>query len=140
MVNPYVTSATFASGQMTFSVLADDFQGDEEEYIEISGYATQTGGAFANIYTVASIPAKAADGSKPPPVTVQANPRPQMKFRQDQDVTVAIRVSKVWVTVLRIAPLGDETENPPPPPDGTTWNVIGHVSEMYGGSSPPGAS
>jgi hypothetical protein len=135
---PYVTSVKFAGGQLTFSVRVDDFQSDEEEYVEISGYATQTGGAFANIYNVATIPPKANGTNDPPPVDVTATPGPDKKFSKDQDITVAIRVSKVWVTVLGI---GVASENQlQTADDGTTWDTVRQVSEMYDTSSSAGAS
>jgi hypothetical protein len=135
--NPYVTSAKFAGGQMTFKVLVDDFQSDEEEYVEISGYATQTGGAFANIYQIAAIPAKANNTGKKDYVEVTAKTGPKKHFRSDQEVTVSIRVAKVWITVLGINPettglaAGERVHPSQPPNDGTTWDDAKEVSEMY---------
>jgi len=145
MPYPYVTSAKFTGGQMTFSVLVGDFQGNEEEYVEISGYATQIGGAFANIYKIVPIPAKANGSNDQPSVDVTVDPSPAKKFRKDQDVTVAIRVSKVWVTVLRVKPQTgrqpeDTVDQSSLADDSTTWDDVRQVSEMYSTSAPAGAS
>jgi hypothetical protein len=131
--NPYVTSAKFAGGQMTFEVLVDDFQSDEEEYVEISGYATQTEGAFANIYKVVRIPAKANNNNKKEYVKVTVKTDPDKHFRIDRTVTVSIRVSKVWVTVLGINPktTGLRVGPSQPPNNGTTWDKVKKVAEMY---------
>jgi len=148
MPHPYVTSAKFAGGQMTFSVLVSEFQDDKEpEYVEISGYATQTGGAFANIYNIAKVLPKVNGKSDPElSVDVTVTPGPDKPFRIDQDVTVGMRVAKVWVTVLGInqdttgVPVGATIDPSQPPNDGTTWDNPTEVAEMYGSSSEADAS
>jgi hypothetical protein len=134
MSPPYVTSAKFTGGKMTFSVLVDNFEANE--YVEISGYATQTYGAFANIYKIALVPPNVPPAQASVDVTV--DPGPEKQFRKDQDVTVFVRVAKVWVTVLGEHNSGPQTEvTDQGANDGTTWDVVRQVSEMYGPSSPP---
>jgi len=133
---------------MTFRVLVSEFQDDKEtEYVEISGYATQTGGAFANIYNIAEVLPKAGGVSDPQlSVDVTVTPGPDKPFRIDQPVTVGMRVAKVWVTVLGInqdttgVPIGATIDPSQPPNDGTTWDKDPQVAEMYGSSSQAAAS
>src|SRR5690348_12969771 len=133
MPPPYVTSAKFVGGQMIFSVIVDDY--DPGDYVEISGAATQVGGAFAAIHKVVSVPAKPADPKAKASVDVPADPGTDKKFRKDLDVTVYIRIAKIWVTVL-----GEGDPEPPkttPPDEGTPvdegakWGKIRHVAQMY---------
>ena len=72
------------------------------EYVEVSGYATQTtyetsvDGGFATFSEIREI--ELPNSSDTAKLTVTA--KPTREFQQDLDVTVAVRVSKVWVTVL----------------------------------------
>jgi hypothetical protein len=126
----YVTSATIKDGQIELSVQVDDFP--DNETVEISGVATQSGGAFANYYDIQKVPAAvaAADGTSHKTVTVATHPIPPNKFMQDQDVTVVLRVSRVWVTVLGKPTATSKLANQPQP--GTTWGTIKVVSSMDG--------
>ena len=90
-------------------------------------------------------PAKANGSNDQPSVDVTVDPSPAKKFRKDQDVTVAIRVSKVWVTVLRVKPQTgrqpeDTVDQSSLADDSTTWDDVRQVSEMYSTSAPAGAS
>jgi hypothetical protein len=131
MPRPFVTSATIKNNMIELSVELD--HPDSGSYVEVSGSATQTGGAFANFYDIQEVPAGFSDTSGPyPSVNVSAHPLPANKFRDDQDVTCVIRVAKVWLTVL--GRNGQTTTlkvpPPPPPPDGTKWDVVRKVSEI----------
>jgi len=104
MAHPYVTSATIKGNYIEIGVEADNYKvGD---YIEISGQATQSGGAFANFYDIKEVEDTAAtttigdDGQKHYNVYVKAHPLPPNQFKLSEDVTIVIRVGKVWLTVL----------------------------------------
>ena len=132
MSHGFVTKATFKDGRITFSVGVFDFQAKEP--VEISGYATQTGGAFANIYEIAQVP-DTTDRS----VDVTVEPRSVKQFSKDQDVTVVIRVAKVWVTVLGPnRPSVGTPPSPSPADDGITWDKVRVVSQMNGDSGSSG--
>ncbi len=103
MANSWVTSVdltTDAAGniQIALAVQVDDFIAGET--VEISGQATQEGGAFANYYDIKPVPKPDPDNDDHQIVTVTTQPLPQHQFVQGQAVTVALRVSRVWVTVL----------------------------------------
>lgn len=135
MPDSYVTSATITNGKLELSVRVDDFTAGE--YVEVSGQATQTGGAFANIYDIQQVPAEPnvpADpnitGDKPHfHIYVTGAPVPH-QFMTEQDVTTVIRVAKVWLTVLG-PPAGVQ---PAKAGEGTTWDIQRRVSELAGGS------
>jgi hypothetical protein len=103
--HPWVYSATITGDKITFSVEVTDFKPDAG-VIEISGQATQVGGAFAPINAIAQVPAEPngnpgeGDERGRSFVDVVAEPTPDHSFRKDQDVTVFVRVSQAWVTVL----------------------------------------
>ena len=78
--------------------------------LEISGQATQNNAAFATFDEIKDIPgtkagAKAGTGSPAYPngkssLPVTADPVVAEKFEAEKDLTVVVRVAKVWVTVL----------------------------------------
>jgi hypothetical protein len=127
----FVTKATLQDGKITFSVGVYGFEANEP--VEISGYATQTGGAFANIYQIEQVPAMTD-----PSVDVTVEPRSSKQFSKDEEVTVVIRAAKVWVTVLGSKPpVGVGSESPPP--DGSiTWDDVQVVTNLNGDSGSPG--
>jgi hypothetical protein len=132
MSHGFVTKATFLDGKITFSVGVYDFE--KNEPVEISGYATQTGGAFANIYQIAQVPDMAD-----PSVDVTVEPRSKKQFSKDEDVTVVIRAAKVWVTVLRPKARPDGTQSASQPTDdGITWEAR-VVTSLNGDSGSVGA-
>ena len=106
--NPYVTSATIKNKMIELSINVTDYS--EGTYVEISGSATQTSGAFANFYDIRQTPIKPNDPDDPESteryVFVSAHPLPPNKFSEDEDVTVVIRVGRVWLTVLGEGPRG----------------------------------
>jgi hypothetical protein len=125
MSHGFVTGASAKNGQITFSVEVDDF--DANEYIEISGNATQAGGAFADIHAIAQIPATAGGASGKPSVDVTVEPLSEQKFNDNEDITVFIQVAYVWVTVL--GP-GTGVVGATVPPG--TWGNVKVVSDIKG--------
>ena len=134
MPRPYVTSATIKNDRIEISVEVNP--SDSGTYVEVSGSATQTGGAFANFYDIQLVPTAPNDpNSTDCYVFVSAHPIPPNKFREDQDVTVVIRVGKVWLTVLGNGPLAAEASNSVQMAgEGTMWNTVREVSEITGDS------
>src|SRR5215471_13362110 len=128
MPHPYVTSAQIKNNFIEIGVEADDYE--PGSYIEVSGHATQTGGAFANFYDIKEVPAPVPgrDGDKHSDVYVQAHPLPPNQFKANEDVSIVIRVGKVWLTVL------GRTYNPNleglAAGEGTTWDQLRKWSEV----------
>jgi hypothetical protein len=104
---------------------------DSGSYAEVSGSATQTSGAYANFYDIKeATPGLTGPTGPYPTVTASAHPLPPNKFKNNEDVTFVIRVSKVWLTVLGpnqgsyTASAGSVAE------EGTTWNQLKKVSHI----------
>jgi hypothetical protein len=139
MPPPYVTKVgRSATGQITFNVLIDGLtdQDEEKEFIEISGAATQVGGAFAMINQVVPTPEN-VDENGTGSVTLTVDPSPAREFRKDQDITVFIRISKVWVTVLGGGlPPGDPEGRSPLPDGERRWGILRADSQMYAPKPP----
>ena len=132
MSHGFVTKATLQNGKITFSVGVYDFKAGDP--VEISGYATQTGGAFANIYQIDQVPDMAD-----PSVDVTVEPRSRKQFSKDEEVTVVIRAAKVWVTVLGSKPPQDGPRlGSQPPDDSITWGDVRVVTNLNGDSGSPG--
>lgn len=137
MPEPYVTSATITDGKIVLSVRLDKFT--PNEYVEISGQATQINGAFANFYDIQQVPAEPnvpADPSIPGDtehydVDVTGAPSPH-QFKGNQDVSVVARVATVWLTVLQGKPPA-KGYGGGLAPDGATWKAK-TVSQLNGGS------
>ena len=125
----YVTNVTIKGGKIALSVLVDDFS--PNDFIEISGYATQSGGAFANFYDIKPVPAT-PDSDGHMYVEVTAVPLPPNAFRKDQDVTVVLRAAKVWLTVLAEQQAQPYEPQAQKADEGTTWNNVRKVSEVHG--------
>jgi hypothetical protein len=147
MPHPWVYSAKVTGDKITFSVEVTDLQ-TTQGAIEVTGQAMQVGGAFAPIYAITDVP-KAPNGDPDDRneagryfVDVEATPNSGLSFVEEQDVTVFVRVSKVWVTVL-----GPGTDDGPDGPNprtkkpGLLWGVhkgdagISKPSESSAGSS-----
>lgn len=96
--HPYVDKVSMNGDQINLYVEVTDFQA-AQGFIEISGQATQVGGAFATFSQVVDVKnaTKEDDGYF---VTVTANAVPPTRFKKNQDITVFARVARVWVTVL----------------------------------------
>jgi hypothetical protein len=123
MSHPYVTKVTLLDGQIMLTLVFDKSMAGLS--FELSGYATQNGGAFANFYDVKT-PTAAPDKT----VVAYIETAPLRPFKNGEDVTVVLRAARVWATVLR------QPEDAPPPgiaphawvgtpaPVGATWNDI----------------
>jgi hypothetical protein len=131
MPNPYVTNVTIRNNRVVLTVEATEFTPDET--LEISGHATQTGGAFAVFNDIQSVPEPNPDGRAYMWVTA----RPSAGFKKDHAVTVVLRAARVWTTVLQPQP--DPGSSTPPgdvhlPADGdsadegTGWSVVTKVA------------
>jgi hypothetical protein len=133
---PYVDSATINGDKIQLSVGVDNW--DAGTYIEISGSASQTGGAFANFYDIQPVPDHPNDPDDPESphryVFVSAHPLPPNKFREDEDVTTVIRVGKVWLTVLGKEKQAAQPEGTQPAREGAKWGVLRKVAEITGDS------
>jgi hypothetical protein len=119
MSPPYVTGVTFKNSQIVLTVRVDNFQPGES--LEISGQATQNGGAYAAFYDTQSVPERNPDGT----AYIYVTATPSQAFEEGRKVTVVLRAAKVWVTVLGESP----PEQRPaghvvPAGDGSTWSYI----------------
>jgi hypothetical protein len=110
MPHPWVYGATIIpDGKIRFSVEVTGLQ-TTEGAIEITGAATQVNGAFAPISYITDIAAAYKGDPNDPEqedryfVDVEAVPTSGQTFDRTLDVTVFVRVSKVWVTVLGSVP------------------------------------
>jgi len=124
MTLPYVTDVTIKDGQVVLTVELDKYLANEP--VEISGYATQGNGAFATFYDLQSV-----DENPAGKVFMYVTATPSAQFQSGEAVTVALRASRVWVTVLTATSDGPgahevTTVTPagPATPDGTTWNNV----------------
>jgi hypothetical protein len=123
MPRPYVSGVTFKGGQIVLTVQLDEYLAGQP--VEISGYATQNSGAFANFYGIQTVGAN-PDGT----VVMYVKATPEKAFMAGEDVTVSLRAAKVWVTVLSgISPEG----GPEKAADGTAWNNV--QDEVWAGQS-----
>jgi hypothetical protein len=110
MSNSWVTNAALTKDDagkplIELTVQVDDFP--DKEIVEISGQATQEGGAFANFYELKTVPAavNGADGEPHKTVKVTTHPIPPNQFAPEKEVITVLRVSMVWVTVLQTQPV-----------------------------------
>ena len=123
MPRPYVSGVTLKGGQIVLTVQLDEYLAGQP--VEISGYATQNSGAFANFYGIQTVGAN-PDGT----VVMYVEATPEKAFIAGEDVTVSLRAAKVWVTVLSgISPAGP----PVKAVDGTVWNSV--QEEVWAGAS-----
>jgi hypothetical protein len=105
MPHPWVYSVTITGNKLSCHVEVSDLQ-TTVGAIEISGITTQVNGAFAPIYRIIDIPSEPNGDPKDPDqagryfVDVEADPTADHPFTDHEDITVFVRVSKVWVTVL----------------------------------------
>jgi hypothetical protein len=108
-VKSHVTSVhLFDDGSVQVNVLFDGFTADEP--VEISGYVTQTDGAYSSFYLYTTAPNPAPDQ---PWVTVPVTIDAGIKDLRDSDhMTTVTKVAKVWPTVLESKPAGTPTTGP----------------------------
>lgn len=119
MSPPYVTSVTLKDNQIVLTVRVDNFKPGES--LEISGQATQNGGAFAAFHDTQSVPEPNPDGTAY--IYVKATPSEQ--FENRRNVTVVLRAAKVWATVLGESPPEQRPAGRVDTAgDGSTWNYI----------------
>jgi hypothetical protein len=85
--------------EITLSVEVTDFETTKGE-LEISGTATQNGGAFATFSKVVDFDKEAIQTDDGWFVDVTAKTIPPTQFDPAQEITVFVRVARVWVTVL----------------------------------------
>ena len=118
MPNPYVTSVTLKNNQIVLTVRVDDYQTGES--LEISGQATQNGGAYAAFYDTKTVPEHNPDGT----AYVYVTATPSQEFEQGRNVTVVLRAAKVWVTVLGESPPEQGAVAHVEAGEGSTWSYI----------------
>lgn len=140
--HPWVYSVTKTDGKITFRVEVTDFK-PTAGVVEISGQATQEGGAFAPIYATATVPG-APNGDTDEVeeagrsfVNVDVTENPAYPFRSGEAVTVFVRVSKAWVTVIGQSTLSSSVESGQVAPEGTTWEH--HLADAHIGGPKPSA-
>jgi hypothetical protein len=127
MPHPYVETVTVANGKVVLKLqLGSELAGVP---VEVTGYATQNGGAFANFNDVQTV-------NKNPDNTVimYVEATPSQGFMNGEDVTVVLRAARVWVTVLNPAAAQSNVE-PADPPGDPTWNLK-RASWLSDGPSP----
>lgn len=139
MPHPYVNSVTLANNQITLRVEVSDF-GPSGGYVEVSGQATQVGGALAMISQTVPVPTKPngeGDDAGLYFVDVTVDAIPPNEFRKDQNVSVFVRVARGWLTVLGKQPA------PEPSVDssgvispGTTWDLVRADARVDGSNWP----
>jgi hypothetical protein len=140
--HPWVYSATKTDGKISLRVEVTDLR-TTQGFIEITGQATQVNGAFAPISCIKNI-TEAFEGDPKDDdqkgrlfMDVEATPTSDHDFMDNEDVTVFVRVSKVWVTVVGpgtedpVGPIvsGEEPNDPP------TWGkpkADAHISAQEG--------
>jgi hypothetical protein len=133
--HPYVDSVSMNGNQINLKVEVTDFE-TTKGGIEISGQATQVSGALALFSQVVDFTKDAVEDPDGWFVTVTANVIPPIRFKKDQDITVFVRVARVWVTVLgeqsTAALAGTDAD-----PD-TTWDRLRESSQLTNQSWPAG--
>jgi hypothetical protein len=119
MSPPYVTGVTFKKSQIVLTVRVDNFQPGES--LEISGQATQNGGAYAAFNETQSVPERNPDGT----AYIYVTATPSQAFEKGRKITVVLSAAKVWVTVLGTSPPEQRpVGNVVPATDGSTWSYI----------------
>ena len=128
MPNSYVTSAEIDGNNIVLSIDVGAFT--PGEYVEISGYATQTAApetqvdtGFATFSEIQEI--KAAKPGKPGKTDeLKVKAKLTKEFKKDLDITVAVRVAKVWVTVLSAVQVTPAVTQPPVAGQGSKWGWV----------------
>ena len=124
MSHPRVYSVTCTGGKITARVEVTDFQ-TTEGAIEITGEATQVNGAWAHISTIANRARAIHHGGKLF-VDVEGVLTPDHKLNANEDITISVRASKTWVTVL-----GPGTDEPDQgTPVGQIWGIYKEDSQL----------
>jgi hypothetical protein len=125
---PYATDVSFKDGQIVLTIQLDSYLANES--VEISGSATQSNGAYATFYDIQSV-----DENPAGKVVMFVKATPTIAFQSGEPVTVSLRASRVWVTVLTESPdepMPSAAHPPQGPTAGTTplgpWNRVTAVA------------
>ena len=93
---PYVTSVTFNQEKKIVLTVKIDETFTTGEPLEISGHATQDGGAFAIFNEIQAVPKRNPDKT----AYIYVTATPSQPFVKGQAITVVLRTATVWATVL----------------------------------------
>jgi hypothetical protein len=133
--HPWVYSAMINNdGTITFRVEVTDLRATKKA-IEISGMATQDNGAFAPIYRIIDMPKEPNGDSDDLEergryfLDATAAPTTDQPFDASLKITIFVRVSKVWVTVLGPGSDDPVTSREVPPKPRPTWGV--HIADSH---------
>jgi|SRR5215470_9874257 len=123
MSETLVTSAEIDRKNIVLTVNVDSFT--PGEYVEISGcatqaYETQGEGGFATFSEIQEIKKNKTDK----PVALKVKAKLTKPFQQNQDITVVVRVAKVWVTVLSAVQVTPSVISPQIAPQGSKWGWV----------------
>ena len=126
MPMPYVISATInQENKLVLTVKIDD-EFTTGEPLEISGHATQNGGAFAVFNVIKNVPGRNPDGT----AYIYVTATPSQPFVKGHPVAVVLRAATVWATILnepQSAPvIAAKPSNAAE--GGDSWNVVSHVA------------
>ena len=133
MSNPYVTKVTFLGKQIVLTIQVDELTPGDS--VEISGHATQNGGAFAVFNDIQQVPKPNLDGT----AFMYVKASPSEEFKKGHPVTVVLRAARVWTTVLGepqsgqgsspdAAMLPTSPDDAEPAGEGTTWSDVRKVT------------
>jgi len=137
MPHPWVYSATITDGKIKSRVEVTDLLATRGA-IEITGEATQVNGAFAPISCITNIAAATMGDPTDPDeagrlfVNVEADPTPDHPFDKNEDLTISVRLSVEWVTVLGPGVEGSTQPRETDP----TWGIHkadAHITAQKGG-------
>lgn len=117
MPYPWVTDVTVKSNQLLLTVNMAGFT--PGEVVELSGYATQDGGAFAIFSDVQKVREPTPDNK----IINYVTSRSSAGFKNGPPVTVVMRAARVWAVVLSEPSTASHPQTPTPAGEGTTWNV-----------------
>jgi len=121
MANGYVTKVTIRNNQVLIKIGLDDFTPDES--VEISGYATQAGGAFAVFNDIQLVPERDPDGE----INMWVKAPPSADFKKGEAVTVVLSAARVWTTVLGEREPGSSPDQYGSTDEGMTWDDVREV-------------
>lgn len=91
---PQVTNFTLKNNQIVLTIKIEGFATGEP--IELSGHATQEGGAFAVFNDLQIVPEPNPDNT----ITMYVTALSSQNFEKGHPVTVVLRAARVWATVL----------------------------------------
>ena len=123
---PWIANVRFTNNQIVLTVKIEGFTTGES--VELSGYATQDGGAFAVFNDLQVVPAPNPDNT----IIIYVTALSSQNFKKGHDVTVVLRAARVWATVLgepepEQRPSQEQAELAE---EGTAWTVIKAVTTV----------